>query len=89
MGLVETEQVEDTLAELILNLDQTRIKMISTWTIDQQEKRCVKAAVAKDKHRITAVFFSSVIQVIYHGQTECCHPTATSQMIGTKHASNH
>ena len=43
-SLVETVQMEDIPAELILNWDQTGIKMVpsSTWTMDQQGKSVSK-----------------------------------------------
>jgi len=77
---VETVQMEDIPAELLLNWDQTKIKMVSssTWTMDQQEKKRVEAAGVKDKRLITAVFCGSLVGdfFIYHGKTERCKKKA-------------
>ena len=79
---VATVQMEDIPPELILNWDQTGIKIVpsSTWTMDQQGVKRVEVGGASDKRLITAVFCGSLvgdflpIQVIYQGKTVRCHP---------------
>ena len=68
--------MEEIPAELILNWDQTGIKIVpsNTWTMDQQGSKQVEAAGANDKRLITAIFCGSLmgdfllIQVIYQGK---------------------
>ena len=74
--------MEEIPEELILNWDQTGIKIVpcSTWTMDVQGSKRVEAVGVNDKHLITAVFRGSLagdflpIQVIYQGTTDRCHP---------------
>ena len=49
--------------ELILNWDQTGIKMVpsSGWTMDQQGAKQMKICGVADKRSITAVFFLVVL----------------------------
>lgn len=69
-------------AELILNWDQTGIKIVPscTWTMDQQGSKRVEIVGVTDKRQITAVFCGSLtgdflpIQVVYKGKTSRCHP---------------
>ena len=80
--VVETVQMEEIPPELILNLDQTGIKIVpsSTWTMEQQGTKRVELVGENDKRLITAVFCGSLVgdflplQIIYAGKTERCHP---------------
>ena len=77
--VVATVAMEEIPPELILNWDQTGIKIVSSsgWTMDQQG---VKRVEVNDKRQITAVFCASMvgdflpIQLIYAGKTNRCHP---------------
>ena len=74
--------MEDIPAELIVNWDQTGIKLVpsSSWTMDLQGKKRIEISGATDKHLITAVFCGSIVgeflplQLIYKGETDRCHP---------------
>ena len=74
--------MEEVPAELILNWDQTGIKIVpsSTWTMDKRGSKRVEAVGINDKRLITAVFCGSLVgdflpvQVIYKGKTPRCHP---------------
>ena len=80
--IVSTVEMEEIPAELILNWDQTGIKIVpsSTWTMERQGSKRVEAVGINDKRLITAVFCGSLvgdflpIQVIYKGKTPRCHP---------------
>ena len=80
--MVATVEMEEIPPELILNWDQTGIKIVpsNTWTMDQQGAKRVEVCGANDKRLITAVFCGSLvgdflpIQVIYQGKTTQCHP---------------
>ena len=80
--VVTTVDMEEIPPELILNRDQTGIKIVpsSTWTMEQQGAKRVETIGANDKRLITAVFCGSLtgdflpIQVIYQGKTTRCHP---------------
>ena len=92
-NVVTTVTMEDIPAELILNWDQTGIKIVpsSTWTMDSQGSKRVEVAGVGDKRMITAVFCGSLVgdflpvQVIYQGKTDRCHPASSSYL---KHWSN-
>ena len=68
--------------ELVLNCDQTGLRVIlsSTWTMAKQGAQRVDIAGAKEKQMITAVLCGTLVgdfllvQVIYQGKTERCHP---------------
>lgn len=74
--------MEEVPIELVLNWDQTGIKIVpsSGWTMDQQGIDRVEVQGANDKRMITAVFCGSMtgdflpIQLIYRGKTNRCHP---------------
>ena len=74
--------MEEIPPELILNWDQTGIKIVpsSGWTMDQQGVKRVEVIGMNDKRQITAVFCASMvgdflpIQLIYAGKTNRCHP---------------
>ena len=80
--VVATVEMEEIPPELILNWDQTGIRIVpsNNWTMDQQGVRRVEIGGAGDKRLITAVFCGSLvgdflpIQVIYQGKTARCHP---------------
>ena len=80
--VVTTVQMEEIPAELILNWDQTGVKIVpsSTWTMDAKGSKRVEMAGVSDKRLITAVFCGSLtgdflpVQAIYRGKTNRCHP---------------
>lgn len=80
--LVTTVEMEEIPAKLILNWDQTGIRLVpsSTWTMEQRGIKRVEMVGQNDKRRITAVFCGSIqgdflpVQVIYKGKTMRCHP---------------
>ena len=79
IAMVEMEEIPP---ELILNWDQTGIKIVpsSTWAMEWQGTKRVDLVGVGDKRLITAVFCGSLvgdflpIQVIYAGKTTRCHP---------------
>ena len=80
--VVTTVEMEEIPSELILNWDQTGIKIVpsNTWTMEEQGSKQVDVAGSNDKWQITAVFCGSLVgdilpvQVIYQGKTSRCHP---------------
>lgn len=74
--------MEEIPPELILNWDQTGIKIVpcSPWTMDRQGSRRVEMIGISDKRQITAVFCGSLVgdflpvQLIYKGKSARCHP---------------
>ena len=80
--VVTTVEMEEIPSELILNWDQTGIKIVpsNTWTMEEQGSKRVDVAGANDKRQITAVFCGSLVgdflpvQIIYQGKTPRCHP---------------
>ena len=81
-AVVETVEMEEIPPELILNWDQTAVKIIpsSTWTMEQRGSKRIDVAGANDKRAITVVFCGSLVgdflplQVIFKGKTPRCHP---------------
>jgi hypothetical protein len=77
-----TVTMENIPPSLILNWDQTGIKMVpsSLWTMEKRGAKRVEVIGATDKRQITAVFCCSLvgdflpIQLIYGGKTKRCHP---------------
>lgn len=75
--LVATVEMEEIPAELILNWDQTGIKMVpsSSWTMERKGVKRVEMTGVDDKRQITAVFCGSLIrdflpvQLVYKGKT--------------------
>ena len=71
--------MEEVTLELILNWDQTGMKMVpcSMWTMEQQGAKRVEVIGVNDKRQITAVFCGSLVgdllpvQVIYKRKTPC------------------
>ena len=80
--MVATVELEEIPAQLILNWDQTGIKILpsSTWTMEKERSRRIEVVGVDDKHLITAVFCGTLVgdflpvQVIYKGKTDRCHP---------------
>ena len=79
--LVATVEMNQILPELILNWDQTGIKLVPATglTMDEQGATRVELAGLNDKRQITAVFCGNIlcaflpIQIIYQGKTNICH----------------
>ena len=69
-------------AELIVNLDQTGLKMVpvSEWTYEKQGAKQVQVTGIEDKRQITGLLAVSLDgtllppQLIYEGTTTRCHP---------------
>lgn len=61
--VVATVEIEEIPPELILNWDQTGIRIVpsNTWTMDQQGVNRVEIGGSGDKRLITAVFCGSLI----------------------------
>ena len=80
--VVATVTMEEIPPELILNWDQTGIKIVpsATWTMTRQGEKRVEMIGVNDKRQITAVFCGTVlgdflpVQLIYKGKTSRCHP---------------
>ena len=80
--VVATVEMEEIPPQLIINWDQTGIKIVpsNTWTMDKQGSKRVEVVGVDDKCLITAIFCGSLvgdflpIQVIYQGKTTHCHP---------------
>jgi hypothetical protein len=74
--------MEEIPLELILNWDQTGIRIVpsNTWTMDKQGVKRVEIGGSGAKRLITAVFCGSIvgdflpIQLIYQGKTARYHP---------------
>ena len=72
-----TVVLEEIPTEVILNWDQTGIKIVlsSTWTMERQGSKRVEAVGVNDKCLITTVFCGSLVgdflpvQIIYKGKT--------------------
>ena len=80
--VAETVEMEEVCPELILNWDQTGIRIVpsSSWTMDREGVSRIEMVDAKDKRQITAVFCCTLqgdflpVQLIYQGKTSRCHP---------------
>ncbi|MCG8622397.1 MAG: hypothetical protein MJE68_10435 [Proteobacteria bacterium] len=61
--VVATVEMEEIPLELILNWDQTGIRIVpsNTWTMDQQGVKRVEIGGSGDKRQITAVFCGSIV----------------------------
>ena len=74
--------MEEIPAELIMNWDQTGIKLVpsSFSTMERQGSKRIEMAGVNDKRQITAVFCGTMlgdflpVQLIYKGKTPRCHP---------------
>ena len=81
-AVAEAVVMEEIAAELVLNWDQTGMKLVpsSVWTMDRQGERCVEMVGVNDKRQITAIFCGTMLgeflplQLIYKGKTNHCHP---------------
>ena len=70
--------MEDIQLKLILNWDQTGIKIVpsTTWSMEKRSAMRVEMVDAGDKWQITAVFCITIqgvflpVQVIYTGKTQ-------------------
>ena len=75
-------KMEDIPGELILNWDQTAMKIVpsSAWTMEKKGSKRVEIAAVDDKRQITALFTCSLagkflsVQLIYKGTTTRCLP---------------
>lgn len=58
-------EMEEIPAELILNWDQTGIKIVpsSTWTMDAEGSKRVEVAGVNDKRPITAMFVGHLLEI--------------------------
>ena len=80
--VVTTVTMEEIPPDLILNWDQTGIKIVpcSTWTMERQGAKRVQMVGVNDKRQITAIFCGTLlgdflpVQLIYKGKTPRCHP---------------
>ena len=82
MDVRNTVEMEEIPPELILNWDQTGVKIVPTscWTMNVSGAKRVEVTGLSDKRMITLVFCGSAVgeflppQIIYKGKTKCCHP---------------
>ena len=80
--IVATVQMEEIPSQLIMNWDQTGLKIIPSysWTMEERCACRVELTGVDGKRQITAVFCATMvgdflpIQLIYHGKTQRCHP---------------
>ena len=80
--VVATVAMEEIPAELIMNWDQTGIKLVpsSSWTMEKRGSKRVEMVGTDDKRQITAVFCGTILgdflplQLIYKGKTPRSHP---------------
>ncbi len=80
--VVSMVKMENIPPELILNWDQTGLKIVpsSGWTMEKEGSQRVEIIGVGDKRQITAVYCASLvgdflpIQLIYGGKTNRCHP---------------
>ena len=80
--LAAVVELEEIPPQLVLNWDQTGIKLVpvSSHTMDRQGCNRVEVTEVTDKRLITALFCGSLtgdflpVQVIYQGKTNRCHP---------------
>ena len=81
-AVAEAVVMEEIPAELLLNCDQTGIKLMpsSLWTMERQGEKRVEMLGINDKRQTTAVFCGTMlgeflpVQLIYQGKTDSCHP---------------
>ena len=80
--IVDAVQENKIPAELVINFDQTGVKLVPTseWTMAAEGANQVEITGCDDKREITAVLGISMAgkmlppQVIYAGKTDRCHP---------------
>ncbi|XP_041356072.1 unconventional myosin-Vb-like [Gigantopelta aegis] len=78
----KTVQTNNISAELVINFDQTGVKLVpvSNWTLAEKGAKQVTVVGIDDKHEITMLLGSSASgnllppQIIYKGVTDQCHP---------------
>ena len=81
--LVTVAEMEEIPAALILNWDQTGIRLVPSpsSTMDKKGVKRVEMVGQSDKRQITAVLCGSLegdflpIQLVYKGKTNHCHPS--------------
>lgn len=81
-SLSDMVKMEDIPCELILNCDQTGVRLVPScsWTMEKKGTKRVSLSGTDDKRQITLVLCGSMTgdflppQVIYKGKTERCHP---------------
>ena len=91
--VVTTVEMEEIPPELILNWDQTGLKIVpsNTWTMEEQGSKRVDVAGANDKRQITAVFCGSLVgdflpvQVIYQGKPHAAILSSNFRLTWTSH----
>ena len=74
--------MEEVPPELVLNWDQTGIKIvpIDTWTMELRGSKRVELIGLQDKRQIITVFCGTLVgdflpvQLVYKGKTNCCYP---------------
>ncbi len=82
MSVVKFEEIPE---QLILNWDQTAMKIVpsASWTMAKKGSKRVEIAAKDDKRQITAVFACALsgtflpVQLIYGGSTPRCLPTVS------------
>lgn len=80
--VVATVTMEEIPPELIINWDQTSMKVVptSSWTMEKEGSQRVEIIGSDDKRVITAVFCGTLqgnflpVQLTYKGKTKRCHP---------------
>ena len=80
--VVATVTTEEIPAELIMNWDQTGVKLVpsSSWTMEKQGLKTVEMVSTDDKWQITGDFCGTIVgdflavQLIYQGKTLHSHP---------------
>lgn len=80
--LARMVKLRDIPDNLIINLDQTGVKLVPTgdWTLAARGSRRVELAGLGDKRQITATFAASLdgtflpMQILYQGKTNRSHP---------------
>ena len=81
-GIVKLQDIPDNL---IINLDQTGIKLVpaSDWTMAAEGSRRVEVIGLGDKRQVTATFAATLdgtflpMQILYQGKTNRSHPKYT------------
>ena len=81
-NVLATVNMNKILVKLILNWEQTGIKVVpfSTWTMEEYGSKHVEMVGVTDKRQITAVFCGSLtgnflpVQIVYKGKTPHGHP---------------
>ena len=75
-------EFEEIPSELVLNWDQTGIKLVpsASWTMHERGSKRVELVAISDKRQIAAVFCGNLMgaffpfQLIYKEKTDRCHP---------------